>query len=86
MSEMTEKEAKQAIVALGTAMMNNDKEARESIYADFTNDELKKVVRWAMRQLLYQTSFMAAVNDIPLETAWFTIALAVESEPEQETD
>jgi hypothetical protein len=75
MTDMTEQDARSIVYALGTAMLNEDKPSREMIYEDLTNEELKKVLRWAMRQNLYNFAIIAAMNGMDIMEAWSTIAM-----------
>lgn len=72
---ISENEARQTVLALGTAMLNDSKEDREAIYADYTTDDLKRVIRWAMRQLLTQFAFLSQMQGIDYKEAWTEMAV-----------
>lgn len=74
---ITEIEAKQAVVALGTAMLNDDKEARELIYSDMDADSLKRIIRWAMRQNLQNFAVISSMSGIDPKDAWAQLAMLI---------
>jgi hypothetical protein len=72
---ISENEARQTVLALGTAMYEDDKDAREAVYAGMSEDDLKRVIRWAMRQLLTQFAFLSQMNGADHKEAWSEMAL-----------
>jgi hypothetical protein len=74
---ITETEAKQAVVALGTAMLNDDKKARELIYSDMDADSLKRIIRWAMRQNLQNFAVISLMSGIDPKDAWAQLAMLI---------
>lgn len=86
---LSEEEARAIVYGIGTAMMHGDKEAREMMYEDLDRQELQKIIRWAMRQLLRNFAYVAISNGIDPEDAWKMAALgeAIGSlEEDQEED
>lgn len=75
MTEMTEPEARAVVYALSTAMMEGDKESREMIYENLTNEELKKVLRWAMRKTLVQHAQLCGIIGLHYKETWQAEAL-----------
>lgn len=67
---LTQNEAIEVALGVATAMFNDDKEAREIMYADLDAEDLKRVLRWTTR---YYIRFWATVHTFqgidPLE-AW----------------
>ena len=74
-TDMTEKEARAIVYALGTAMLNDDKPAREAVYADLTPAEYRKVIRWAMRPLLYNFGMIAQMQGVDVSEGWAQLAM-----------
>lgn len=75
MTDMTEPEARGIVYAVGTAMLNEDKEAREIAYADLDGDEMRKIFRWAMRQNLYNFAVICQFEGIDIKEAWSSLAM-----------
>lgn len=67
---MTQNEAIQTSLAVITAMIGNDKEAREEAYANLTEDELKRVLRWTIRQFITHFVVLAAIGGRDPIEAW----------------
>ena len=81
---ITEKEAQKSVIMLMTAMFNDDKPARESVYADMDEDSLKRIIRWAIRQNInHFAALSVTVGKDPLE-AWQEFAMMVNIVLEQE--
>lgn len=75
MTDMTEAEARGIVYAVGTAMLNDDKEAREIAYGGLDDDEMKKIFRWAMRQNLYNLAVICQFEGIDIREAWSNLAM-----------
>jgi hypothetical protein len=73
---ISEKEAISIALAVGTAMLNNDKEAREMAYADLDSDSLKRVIRWVTRLMLHNLSFVAAMSNQDMNQMWGELCMA----------
>lgn len=74
---ITEKEAQKSVISLMTAMFHNDKEARESIYADLDEESLKRILRWAIRQNINHFATLAiTLGKDPIQ-AWSEFAMMV---------
>ena len=76
---ISEAEAKEIVLQLGTAMLNNDKEAREMVYANLDTDSLKRVIRWAIRHNLHHFVLLTSMQGIDPYEAWkqLTLTMAV---------
>ena len=84
---ISEQEAQQAVIALGTAMIHDDKEGREAIYADMDVDDLKRIIRWTMRQNLSHFATLAMLSGKDPLQAWSEFAMAmtiISSEQEED--
>jgi hypothetical protein len=71
---ISETEARNVVFSLGTAMLNDDKEAREMLYSDLDNDSLKRVIRWAMRHNLQNFASLAIMSGYEPKDAWAQLA------------
>jgi len=58
----TEEEAIHALMEIITAMSQDDKETREMLYADYTREDLQRILRWNIRWFLHFFYFSAAVT------------------------
>ena len=83
---ITETEARQAVLALGTAMLNDDKEAREIIYSDMDTDSLKRIIRWAMRQNLQNFAVISLMSGMEPKDAWAQLAMLMSITEDGEDD
>lgn len=86
---LSEAEARSIVYGIGTAMLHGDKEAREMMYQDLDREELKKIIRWTMRQNLNNFAYVAISNGIDPEEAWKMAALGeaiggIEEEKDEE--
>ena len=81
---ISEYEARSTVMQLGTAMLNDDKQAREMVYAELDEDSLKRVIRWSMRQLLFHFSSIAVMQGLDPMDAWSKLAIALTMEEEGE--
>lgn len=72
---ISETEARQTVLALGTAMFADDKAAREVAYSDLSEDDLKRVIRWAMRQLIAQFAFISSLQGQDPVESWSEMAM-----------
>lgn len=74
---ITEKEAQKAVIALMTAMFNNDKDGRETIYEGMDEDSLKRIIRWAIRQNINHFAALSiTMGKDPIE-AWSEFAMMI---------
>ena len=83
---ITETEARQAVIALGTAMLNDDKEARELVYSDMDTDSLKRIIRWAMRQNLQNFAVISIMSGVEPTEAWSQLAMLMSYNEDGEDD
>lgn len=72
---LSEEEARAIVYGIGTAMLHGDKDLREMMYEDLDRDELKKIIRWTMRQNLNNFAYVAITNGLEPEEAWKMAAL-----------
>lgn len=72
---ITEQEAQKSVIALMTAMLDNDKQAREIVYSDMDEDSLKRIIRWAIRQNInHFATLCVMMNQDPIES-WKEFAM-----------
>lgn len=74
---ITSEEAKEIALAVGTAMAENDKAAREMMYKDLSEEDLKKVLRWTTRWLINHVLILCTINGILFEQGWRHFALGI---------
>lgn len=68
MKKLTQNEAIQVMMGVVTAMINDDKEGREAVYNELSEEELKRVIRWMVRWFIELFGTMCLVQGIdPLE-------------------
>lgn len=51
---ISEEEARALSSAISTAMRHNDKQAREALYDGLGEDDLKRILRWTIRQSIHR--------------------------------
>ena len=76
---ITQNEAVKVMLGVTTAMINNDKEGREAVYADLSAEDLKRVLRWTTRWFIgvFSTvSVMSGINPEDISDAWASIVMS----------
>ena len=73
-------EAAKIAAGLGWAILNNDKEGREAIYADCTVEDLKRVLRWQTRFLLNNMAVVAYCYGLDFRSAYGQFASLIAAE------
>ena len=76
---LTESEAKQMVVGVATAMIQNDKQAREMVYGDLDTEELKRVLRWSVRWMVNSFMIVNVMQGIDPAQAWQDFAMGISS-------
>ena len=70
MKPLTQNEAIQVMLGVVTAIMDDDKEGREAVYADLSNDDLKRVIRWLARWYIHSIFSIGAMFGVDPVQAW----------------
>lgn len=73
---MTQNEAIQTVIALGTAFFEDDKESRDLVINMLDEDELKRVLRWSIRWMIGSFAQLYAIMGMDPKTAWQAAALS----------
>lgn len=67
---ISQNEAIEVSLAVCTAMLTDDKQAREAIYDGLEAEDLKRVLRWTSRFYLGQFALFAKLSNVPTIEAW----------------
>lgn len=67
---ISETEAKMLALSFITAMVNEEKEARETLYEDLDVESLKRMMRWVARFHWPMMHELAAKRGMTMQTFW----------------
>lgn len=67
---LTQNDAIQVLLGLGTAMINEDKEGREIVYKELSDEDLKRVLRWACRYWLRSFAMCMTLQGADPRSSW----------------
>jgi hypothetical protein len=77
---ISSEEAMQISLGIASAMMQGDKEAREAVYSDLSDESLKKVIRWTTRWWIGHMATICAIQGIDMEEAWKNFAMLINAQ------
>lgn len=83
---ISENEAILTAMAIGSAMLNDDKPAREATYAELDTDELKRVLRWQTRNMLKFLIWLANMLEEDPHELWQKYCLGYQFNTDPEHD
>ena len=83
---ISENDAILMAMTIGSAMINDDKEAREAAYADLDTDELKRVLRWQTRNMLKFVILLSAHIDEDPMHVWQQYCLGYQFNTAEDLD
>lgn len=74
---LDEHEAIEMAIAVSTAMLNNDKVAREMLYEDLDTVDLKRVLRWVIRMSIGRHMALCQITGQDPAITWQKESLAM---------